>query len=116
LRMRDGVLERGAADAERVRRELHTRAVEDPHQPGEALPLLTEAAVFGDEAVFEVELARGKAAAAHLRQSLAAAEPVVAVLDDERGDALGARARSDRREDDGAVGDVCIPDELLVPV
>src|SRR5439155_12667633 len=112
----DGGLERRAADAERVRRELHSRAVEDPHQAREALPLLAEPAVLRHEAVLEVKLAGGEAAAPHLRQPLAAAEALVAALDDERGDPLRTRAGRDGREDDGAVGDVRVPDELLVAV
>ena len=110
------MLDGGAADADRVGGKLHARDVEDVHQPAEALALLAEAAVVRDEAGLEVQLAGREAAAAELRQALAEHEARVAVLDDERRDALRPRPGRDGREDDAEVGDRRVPDELLVPV
>src|SRR5207245_385621 len=64
----DRMLERRAADPERVRRELDARPVEDPHQAGEAPAFVAEAPVLWDEAVLEVQFTRREAAAAHRRQ------------------------------------------------
>src|SRR5207237_9609945 len=75
-----------------------------------------EAPVFGDEAVLERNLRGGVAAAAHLRQPGPADEALVALLDQECGDAAGAAARLDGGEDDAEVGDVAVADERLAPV
>ena len=68
-RVLDGELERRAAEAERARGELDAGDVEDPHQAGEALALLAEAAVVRDVAALEGDLRGGEAAATHLRQA-----------------------------------------------
>ena len=83
----DGVLERRPADADRVRRQLDAGAVEPAHHPVETLTLLTHPAILGEEAVVEEELAGGIAAAAHLGQLAADVEALVALLEDEGGDA-----------------------------
>src|SRR6266536_1968765 len=116
LRVLDCVFEGGAADPERVRSKLHAGPVEGAHETVEAVALLAQTSVLGDEAVLEEELARGKAAAAHLRQQLASNEALVAVLEHERRDPLRTRPGGDRREDDAEVGDGGVADELLVAV
>ena len=64
----DRVLECGAAEPERARRELHACDVEHVHQPAEALTFRAEPAIVRHEARVEEELARREAAAAELRQ------------------------------------------------
>jgi hypothetical protein len=114
--MLDGVLERGPADAERARRELHARPVEDAHQPMEALALPAEPAVICDETLLEVQLTGREAAAAHLVEAVTDHEAGVVPFDHERGDAPRARAGGDRGKDDAHIRQRGVADELLVTV
>ena len=59
----DRVLDGGAPDADRARGELHPRDVEHVHQPAEALALLPQTAVVGDEAALELQLSGREAPA-----------------------------------------------------
>src|SRR5436309_15590396 len=86
------------------------------HQPAESFALLPQPPVVGDEARLGGELPGGEAPAAELREPRPEHAARVAALDDERGDALRARAGLHRRKDDARLGDRRVADELLPPV
>ena len=69
LRVVDRELECRPPEPDRPGRELDAGDVEHPHQSAEAVAFGAEPAVLGHEAVLELDLGRGEAAAAHLGQA-----------------------------------------------
>ena len=112
-RVLDGVLERRARHADLARGEPDARLVELAHQALEAHALGADAAILRQEDVLEEDLVRRDRALAELVELVADGEALVAVLDDEGGDALAARARGDRGEDDVVRGDAGVGDPGL---
>src|SRR5204862_7726064 len=91
LRILDRIVGRTLRDAERLRRDPGTRAVEDTHGEREALALLAEPVLAGDEAVVEEDLARRRALDPQLRLDPPDREAGRVRLDDERRDTSVAR-------------------------
>ena len=96
----DRVLKRRARHADFAGGEHDARLIELAHQALEAHALGADAAILRQEDILEEDLVRRDRALAELMELVADGEALVAVLDDEGGDALAARARGDRGEDD----------------
>ena len=109
----DGVVERCASHANLARCQQHTRLVELLHQATKALALAADATILRQKDVLEEDLVRRNAALAELVQLVADAKALVTGLDDERRDALRARARGDRREDEVVLGHAGVRDPRL---
>ena len=112
----DGVLEGGAGDADRGGGQVDAGLVEGVHEAVEALALLAQQAVGRDRAVLQEHLGVDDGALAHLAHRLAEADAGVGLLDHEGGDALGAGAGSDGREDHVVLGDAAVRDPGLLAV
>ena len=95
---------------------MDARLVEGVHQVVEALALLAQQPVGRDLAVLQEHLGVDDRALAHLAHRLAEADAGVVTVDHEGGDAPGACARSDRREDHVELGDAAVGDPRLLPV
>src|SRR5262249_17176834 len=91
LRILRGVVRRTLRDAESLRRDARPRAVEDAHRDREALALVAEAVLGGNEAAVEEDLAGRRALDPELRLDPPDLEPGRVRLDDERRDPLVAR-------------------------
>ena len=103
-------VEAGLHDAERPRRQHRPLVVEARHQHVDAASDLAEHVLLGDLALLEDQLAGIRAAHAELVELLGGGESLHALLDQEGGDAAGARRRVGLGVDhqglgDGAVGD-----------
>jgi hypothetical protein len=85
-----GVVERALGDAQRLGGDGDPGVVEGLHRRGEAGALLADHAVGGDADVVEVDLAGRRALDAELLLGGAEGHALVALLDDERRDALAA--------------------------
>ena len=90
--------------------------VEGVHEAVEALALLAQQAVGRDRAVLQEHLGVDDGALAHLAHRLAEGDARVGLLDHEGGDALGAGAGSDGREDHVVLGDAAVGDPGLLAV
>src|SRR5207248_677071 len=105
--------ERALRDAERLRRDARTRAVERGECDLEAVALLAEQVLGGNLAVLQHQFAGLRAANAHLVLDLAQLESGAVALDHEGADAACAPALLGDREDGVDMRDASVGDEVL---
>ena len=92
----DGLLHGALAQAQSLRSDTDTAAVQSLHGDLEALALLAQHTILGDHAVLEDQVAGGAAADAHLLLVLALREAGIGLLHDESGDLLHGCGRAYR--------------------
>ena len=114
----DGFLNGALAQTQSLRSDTDTAAVQGLHSDLEAVALLAQQTILGDNAILEDQVAGGRTADTHLLLVLALREAGIGALDDEGRDLLhgtallvgGLAGNSDDNED---VGNVTVGDEAL---
>ena len=114
----DGLLHGALAQTQSLRGDTDTAAVQRLHGDLEALALLAQHTVLGDDAVLENQVAGGAAADTHLLLMLALSEAGVGLFHDEGGDLLHGTATlvgglAGDGDDDEGIGHVAVGDEAL---
>ena len=117
----DGFLNGALAQAQSLRSDTDTAAVQSLHGDLEALALLAQHTILGDHAILEDQVAGRAAANAHLLLVLALREALIGFLHDESGDLLhGAAALigglAGDGDDDEGIRHVAVGDEALAAV
>ena len=107
-RARGRLVERAAGEAERRGADRGAEDVERRHRLGEAAAALAEQGGGGQAHVGEFE--RGERVRRDHPDALAVVEPRRAGIDDEGGDALGARRLAGAGEEDVEIGDAAVGD------
>ena len=112
-----GLVDGALAQAQSLRGDADTASVQGHHGDLEALALLTQQVLLGNDAVLKDQVAGGGAADAHLLLVLAHGEALVSALHDERGQLLGLAAPllndAGDGDDDEHVGIARVGDEDL---
>ena len=114
----DGLLHGALAQAQSLRSDTDTAAVQSLHGDLEALALLAQHTILGDDAILEDQVAGRGTANTHLLLVLALREALVVLLHDESGDLLhGAAALVDDLagdgDDDEGISHVAVQDVVL---
>jgi hypothetical protein len=107
------VVRRALGDAEALRRDTGSRAIEDPHRDPEALTLFAQTVLDGNTSAVEGELAGRRSGYSHLRLEPCDLEPGCARLHEERRDPRMPSFRIGLREDGVQTRDRRIRDEAL---
>src|SRR5262249_31401914 len=115
-RITAALVERALDDAGRARRDPRPRAVERLHRDLEAAALFAEQVLLRYAHVLEDDVVGQRRALAHLGFLLADLHAGRVHVDDERGDALVAQLRVQRRERRAEAGDAAVGDPALLPV
>ncbi|CAN4021913.1 Spermidine/putrescine-binding periplasmic protein, partial [Dysosmobacter welbionis] len=108
-----GLFHGALGNAQSLGRDADAAAVQGLHGDLEALALLAQQVLLGNDAVGEHDLGGGGAVQAHLLFVLAHGEAGEAALHDEGGDAAGALGLVGHGEDHEHVGHVAVGDEDL---
>src|SRR5699024_4696391 len=116
LYISDGLLQRALSNAQSLRCDADSAAVQRRHSDAEALAFLSQEVLLRNDAVLEDQLCGGRTADTHLLLLGADAEAREVLLYDERGDALRALALIGHREDDVDIRLAAVRDENLAAV
>ena len=112
----DSLVDSALAQAQSLRSDTDTAAVQGLHSDLEALAFLAQQVLLGHDAILKDQVAGGAAADTHLLLVLTGGETGEALLNDEGGDAVVALGLVGHGEHHESIGHVAVGDEALAAI